>query len=232
MPLGLLTAGATLIGGVISAGAASDAAKVQGAAADKATATQLKMYETTRDDLKPFADVGRSATYSLADLYGLPTPQNPEGGQPYSQSSLDAFSKSPDYKYAYDEGLRGVEASAAARGNLQSGGTLKALQERGMGLASQNFGNYVSRLSDLARLGYGAAGATGSAALSTGRGVADTTMAAGEAGASGIVGGANAINTSLGDTASNLALAYRRANPTQSAYTSSLPKWGTPGAIY
>jgi hypothetical protein len=43
------------------------------------------------------------------------------------------------------EGLKGLERSAAARGLLQSGGTLKGIQQYGQNLASSEYENAFSR---------------------------------------------------------------------------------------
>ena len=53
----------SVVGGVLGAVGATSAAKTQAKAADKATETQLKMYETTREDLQPYNETGQGALY-------------------------------------------------------------------------------------------------------------------------------------------------------------------------
>lgn len=206
---------ASVAGSVISGGlgylGAKSAAKAQERAADKASATQREFYYRTRADLAPYRNTGAGALRSLANLYGL------SGKGPFDPAAVSQFNKSPDYQYALQEGLSAVNKSRAAKGLLQSGGTLEELQSRGAGIASQNFGNYVSRLLQLAGLGQNAAAQTGSAGIATGQGIANSQMAAGEAQASGIVGGTNAITGAIGDISQNLTL-YRLMNGGRSAY--------------
>ena len=53
------------------------------------------------------------------------------------------------YKFRFNEGQRGIERSAAAKGMLGSGNTLAALAQYGQGMASDEYGNEVSRLGAL-----------------------------------------------------------------------------------
>ena len=173
-------------------------------AAGKGIAEQRGALDATISGMSPYTDAGRGATYSLADLYGLPTAQNPNGGQPLSQQALDAFRRSPDYEFALEEGIRGADRSAAARGGLISGGQQAGVARLSSGLATQNFGNYFNRLLQLSQLGENASEFVGNARqqtgrdisdtmTSTGRGIATTQLAQGDARARGILGARGAI---------------------------------------
>lgn len=59
------------------------------------------------------------------------------------QSKLEA---TPGYKFRMDQGMKALERTAAARGNLLSGNTLAAAQEYGQGLASQEYQNRLAQL--------------------------------------------------------------------------------------
>lgn len=66
------------------------------------------------------------------------------------QAAFDAFRATPGYQFGLDEGNRSVQASAAARGGLNSGATLKALTRFGQGYADQQgYTPYMNRLSGL-----------------------------------------------------------------------------------
>ncbi len=80
---------------------------------------------------------------------GMRPAATPRPGTP----DYSAFLNSPDYEFARAEGTRGIERSAAARGGLASGNTLASLSRFNQGLATQNYGNYVNRLSALAGIG-------------------------------------------------------------------------------
>jgi hypothetical protein len=56
----------------------------------------------------------------------------------------------PGYQFAFQEGQRGVERAAAARGMNNSGNVLAALQQRGQDVASQQYGSIIDRLTNLA----------------------------------------------------------------------------------
>jgi hypothetical protein len=51
----------------------------------------------------------------------------------------------PGYQFRLKEGMQGLERSAAARGGLLSGGTLKGIQRYGQDMASQEFTNAFNR---------------------------------------------------------------------------------------
>lgn len=55
------------------------------------------------------------------------------------------FQADPGYNFRMAEGLKALERSAAARGLLQSGGTLKGIQQYGQNLASSEYENAFSR---------------------------------------------------------------------------------------
>jgi len=54
-------------------------------------------------------------------------------------TTLAQLQQTPGYQFRLQQGLQGAQNSAAARGSLMSGGTLKALQQYGQGLASQEY---------------------------------------------------------------------------------------------
>jgi len=60
------------------------------------------------------------------------------------------ISTDPGYQFAYNEGQRGVERAAAARGMNNSGNVMAALQQRGQDVASQQYGAIIDRLTNLA----------------------------------------------------------------------------------
>lgn len=176
MPTGAIIGAASLGSALIGSNAAKSAASMQSKAAAAAAA-----------GMQPYSIPGRGAAATLAEMYGIDPNTGERTGQPMSAAALAAFERSPDYQFARQEGLRGVEFSNAARGMLRSGNNLRGLTEYASGLATQNFNNYRNSLTELARIGSGAAGASGQA-----------TMAQGAANASGTIGAANAWMGGLG----------------------------------
>ena len=123
-----------------------------------------------------------------------------EAGPDYS-----AFFKSPGYQFRQDEGIRAIDRSASARGQLMSGGTLRELQRYGQGLASSEFGNYANRLASLAGIGQSAAfqggqlgAATGGQVGSSVANIGQSILAGGQAQAEGIIGSSNALQQGFG----------------------------------
>jgi hypothetical protein len=56
-----------------------------------------------------------------------------------------AKGQDPGYQFRLKEGMQGLERSAAARGGLLSGGTLKGIQRYGQDMASQEYQNAFNR---------------------------------------------------------------------------------------
>lgn len=177
-------------GSLISANAAKDASKVQAKAGKQALA-----------QFAPYTGVGQGAITTLGQLFGI----GPNGQQ--TNPDFSRFFQSPDYQFAFNEGNRAVEFSNAAKGQLLSGNNLRDLTEFGQGMATQNFGNYVNRLMGLSQLGQASA-AQSAAQIGN----------IGQAQASGIVGGANALNQGLSSVGNSLMMANLLGNPSGSAY--------------
>lgn len=178
----------------MGARSAKRAGREQARAAEAATAEQARQFDLGRQDTQPWRDVGRSALNQLAALYGLqqagaidPT----TGTAAQVEPDFSGFYDSPDYQFARDEGLRGIERSAAARGGLGSGNTLAALTRYSSGLATQNFNNYANRLGGVAGTGQASAENLSGQRMQLGQQAGQNMMAAGNARASGIQNAAN-----------------------------------------
>lgn len=174
---------------------ASKAAKAQAAGATEAGRISAEQYAQTREDLEPWRKVGENALYQFADTLGIPPPGATEAAAP----DYSGFESSPGYLFRQREGQKAVERSKAARGLLKSGGTVKALQERGQDIASGEYGNYMNRLATAAGIGQtattstasfgaGAAGAAGRATEEAARARASGYLGAGQAVQQGISG--------------------------------------------
>lgn len=203
------------IGFAIGAVGSLGSAAIGASAAKSAAKTQARAASRARQDMLPFALPGQGAMATLAQLYGIDPGTGEVTGEPMSEASLAAFRRSPDYEFARQEGLRGVEFSNASRGMLRSGNNMRGLAEYGAGLATQNFNNYRGSLAQLAQIGSGAAG-----------GAANAAIQQGAAQASGTVGAANAWGGALGNIG-NFAMTHALMQP-RSAYapTGALAPFG------
>jgi len=235
-----LGAGAGLLGSSRAAStqarAARDAATAQIEAAREAAAAQREMFERQVELQAPFRQAGLTAQNRLMTLLGL---EGGEAGAPdfgrYSRDFGTAdFEADPGYGFRMSEGMKAIERSAAARGGLLSGSTLKGVQRFGQDLASNEYGNAYNRFYQMRNaqlnplqslLGVGQTGTNvlTNAAGDVGRGAAGAYTAAGnaqatgytgagQARASGYVGAANALTSALQSGVPNY-LMYRYMNP-------------------
>lgn len=199
-------AGAQLIGASQQAKAARDAALMQSQSADKANEMLWAMYSQNRDDQTPWRVGG---TMALSQLASGVAP----GGEFNRDFTAADFTKDPGYQFRMDEGQKGLERSAAARGGLMNGGTLRALNRYGQDYASGEFNNAYSRwnnnqttrynrLSNLAGLGQTANNVTSQLGQQTATAAGNNTMSAGAAQAAGQVGAANAWTGAANNIAS------------------------------
>ena len=208
--------GAAAVGAAGSAYASkqsSKAAKTQAASADRASQIQWDMYDQTRKDLDPYKQAGAT---SLSQMMGQMTP---DGYFNQTYTGQDIYSD-PSYQFRLQQGQDAIQSSAAAKGGLLTGATLKALQNYGQDAASQEYGNAYNRfnadqtnrynrLSNLVGIGQNAAAQVGNAGAQTAQAVANNTMAGANSIAAGQVASANNwVNTAnnLGSMATSYAM--------------------------
>jgi hypothetical protein len=118
--------------------AATTAANIGTGAADRASQLQQNQYDQTRADLAPYRTAGTNA---LAQLTAGTAP----GGQFTKSFGMSDFEQDPGYGFRMSEGLKALDRTAAARGNLLSGSTLKGAQRYGADLGSQEYQNAFNR---------------------------------------------------------------------------------------
>jgi hypothetical protein len=283
-------AAATVVGSLISADAASSAARTQAKSADRAADLQREQFERGVELQEPFRQAGILGQNRLMTLLGLggtaqydDTAYNkalqdynarlsaldpsqfttgggyvtgagdsgtdyydPSGGT-FNQKAYDAaragivapdreqfrmaggdtgaadfgkyataeytpemFAKGidPGYQFRLKEGMQGLERSAAARGGLLSGATLKGITRYGQDAASQEYTNAFNRyqaeragtlnpFQSMAGQGQSTANTLTNLGMNYANQAGEAYMGAGNARASGYVGGANAINQGI-----------------------------------
>lgn len=185
--------GASAGGAVLQAKAAGDAASAQKSAAKDQLALQERMYEEGTERLQPWVGAGKGALGAQNYLLGL-------GRAPVISERKDgtknrySFEGSPSYQFNLNEGLGAVQAGAAARGGLYSGAAMQALQERGSGIASNEFWNNYNALAGLSTQGQNAATGQVQAGQNYAQGGSNALANYGNAGAAGAIGTGNAIS--------------------------------------
>ena len=117
----------------------------------------------------------------------------------------------PGYQFRLDQGNKAINNSAASKGNLLSGATMKAIGTYSQGLASQEFQNAFSRWNELATKGQNAANtisglqANRGQLLGTGEADRGTALASNSTQRAGILGNqATERGLNLASTSSNL----------------------------
>ena len=207
----VIAGGAAIAGGAMASSASKKAAKTQAASADRASEIQQENFEQTRKDLMPYKQAGDT---SLSQLMGQMTP---DGYFNQTYTGQDIYSD-PSYQFRLQQGQDAIQSSAAAKGGLLTGATLKALQNYGQDAASQEYGNAYNRfnadqtnrynrLSNLVGIGQNAAAQVGNAGAQTSQAIANNTMAGANALAAGQIGSANAW-TNGAQQLGSLATAY------------------------
>jgi hypothetical protein len=196
-------------GGLIASGGAKKAARAQEQAARDAQAANERMLERQIGLQEPFRQGGLTAQDEIMKLLGIGGDASAEGyGSLAKPFGMEQFEQDPGYAFRQSEGMKALERSAAARGLLQSGPTLKGIQRFGQESASQEYGNAFNRyqiernarlnpLQSLMGAGQSATNVmTGNVGQSSQNEQANI-MGAGQARASGYVGQANALGGAL-----------------------------------
>jgi len=117
------------VGGAASVGAAGGAAGGAGTGTGSGTGS------------------GTSISEAMNARYKVPEYTAPEGTTVSPGNPMDFFNDE-GYKFRLAEGKKAIENSAAARGNMLSGATLKGLENFASGLASDEYGAAYNRYGD------------------------------------------------------------------------------------
>ena len=221
---------------------------LQSRQADAARQQQEKYFGVAKQAYDPYTQFGQQSMNALARGMGL-TP-GADSGYLMNQPTMDQLQMDPGYAFREQQGMKALQQQLSAGGLGASGSALKAGQRFGQDLASQEYGNaynrfMANRANQMALLqggvstGLGAAGGIGSAASGTGQNIGNTLLAqgsaigqgveqAGQARASGYMGGATALGQALQAPAQNYMLysMMNRFQPAKSSFGSYGPQPG------
>lgn len=112
--------------------------------------------------------------------YGLPLEQKFVQGNPDPEKINAKLAATPGYQFNLKQGLSSVQNSAAAKGSLDSGNTLKGITEYGQGMAQNTFNDRMTQLGNLAQLGQNSATFTATQAMQQGENVANMRQQLGD----------------------------------------------------
>lgn len=181
----IIGGGLSLLGGIFGGKGAKKAANAQVQAADKGVAEIARQFDLGRADTAPWREAGGAAIGSLSDML---------------QPGYD-HTTSPGYQFRMDEGTRAIEGSAASRGMLMSGGTLKDLTRFSQGTAASDFQDQFNRTASVAAGGQQVAQQGAALGAQAGQATANLYGQAGQARASGYAGQNQAVQGTLGNLA-------------------------------
>jgi hypothetical protein len=219
-----------IVGSAILGGYASNkAAGTQARAAQQGIDAQERMFERQVELQEPFRKAGEEALNKL-----IPLSSN------YTPFGMDQFTQDPGYGFRLSEGMKALDRTAAARGGLLSGATLKAAQRYGQDLGSQEYQNAFNRyqiernaqlnpLQSLAGVGQTATNTLTGLAGQMGQNYATGYGNVANARASGYVGGTNALTSALGtglNYMQNQQYISRLPDPNRSIGYGGLPSYG------
>lgn len=210
--------------------AAGQASQVAKESTDKQLELMRQIWEQQQRDQAPYLGEGQQAIKQLGHLT-----LNGDNFQSYLKGrglGGGQFStNNPQYQFLQKQGMQALDRSAAARGMGYSGAQLKALNEYGQGLASQQYdkeydraaqeyANYYNRLASLSQGGQQAAQSLGGMGSNYSANAANTLGSlssqlqnnigqGANARASGYIGKANAIGGGIQQMTDN---AFRLAS--------------------
>jgi hypothetical protein len=223
---GTIAAVATVGSSVIGSKAAKSAANTQAAAADRAMAQELAMYEQSREDLAPYREQGYTA---LKDIEGLKPLFTAQFGPDQMAQYLD-----PSMDFRRRLGEQTTARMLNVGGGAISGNTLRGLEQFGQDFASTEYGNAFNRfqnertniyntLANIAGMGQNAVNTGVSSAQNLA--AQQTGLLTGQAAAqaAGQMGSANAIAGGIGNIG-NMAFLSSMMRPTPVA---AAPTTGT-----
>ena len=143
------------ITGKTGAKAAEKAGQLQADSSRYAADLSQKQFEQTRNDQMPWLEAGKGALGQLQDYIGKNNNFDDRWGgrieSAYQNGQLTGgldpskFQTDPSYQFRKQQGMDGIQSSAAASGGLLSGAALKSLNQYNSNLASQEYGNAWSR---------------------------------------------------------------------------------------
>ena len=154
-----------IFGSVLQYDAANNASNKQREAAAESNATNRYFFDRTRTDNQPLLDTRNEALGGLRNLLSNP----------------NAVTQDPGYKFGLSEGTKAVERSAAGKGGLYSGATLKALTRYGSDYAGTKLDQSYNRLSNVAGLGQVATNSNTQAGINAGNNISANQIGVGNA---------------------------------------------------
>lgn len=222
----LVVGGSQLVGGMMQADAASEAAGIQGAAAEQGVQEQRRQFDAMRELLKDYTEAGIPALaglqpYAQAGAPALEQQQALLGlrGPEAQRAAIAGIEGGAGYQSQVQAGEEALLQRASATGGLRGGNIQGALAQFRPQMLQQEIEKQYGRLGgladigrvtqqNLAQIGQSSAAGTGAAGLQTGTNVANLLSQQGAAGAGGVLGEAKAYGQLFNMPAQFLGMQY------------------------
>lgn len=184
---GLIVGGSQLLGGMMQADAASEAAGIQAGAAEAGIAEQRRQFDALQALLKPYTEAGLPALQQQQALLGL---QGPEA----EQAAIERIRGGETFQALAQQGEEALLQRASATGGLRGGNIQGALAQFRPALLNQAIEQQYGRLGGMTQLGQRSAAGVGAAGMESGTNVANLLAQQGAARAGGELGEAKAFS--------------------------------------
>lgn len=169
--------GTAVVGGAIQYKGQKDATKAAQQGYAQANQVNQQALDQARADYQPYMALGQTGVNGLQRLLSDP----------------NSIQDSAAYQWTRQQGLQGLDRSAAARGALWSGGADADRMAFASGLASQEYGNQWNRLAGLAQGGQNATMNLGALGQGYAGDIARGTLGAADARATGYQNQSNTL---------------------------------------
>jgi hypothetical protein len=221
---GLISAGGSLLGGLLGSSSAGNAASEQAGASRYAADINKQMFDIQNAQQAPYREAGYTA---LNDIGGLKSYLQKQFTPQDFAAGID-----PGYQFRLQQGQEATNRMANTGGGLIGGNALQGLQNYSQGLASEEYGNtfarnqlektnIFNRLASLAGLGQISLGQTTNASTTAAGNIGSNIANAGAATAGGIVGSSNALSGGLQNAGNQYYLSQLLAPKTGANYSLS-----------
>lgn len=170
--------GSSIVGGLLSGDAQSDAAASASGAQVEAARLGADEQRAAREELRrllqPYVDAGPSALQGMQGLIGL-------GGPTAQQTAIQGLLQSPEFAAMTQQGENALLQNASATGGLRGGNTQQALAQMRPEILAQLINQQYNRLGGLATMGQNSAAGVGSAGMQSGNNIAQLLQQSGAA---------------------------------------------------
>jgi hypothetical protein len=183
----LVVGGSQLVGGMMQAGAAEDAAQIQAGASEAGIAEQRRQFDAMRELLKPYTEAGLPALEAQQAFLGLQGPET-------ERAAIERIRGGETFQALTRQGEEALLQRASATGGLRGGNIQAALSQFRPQLLSSLIEQQYGRLGGMTALGQQSAAGVGTAGMETGTNIANLLGQRGAALAGGELGQARAYS--------------------------------------